>query len=285
MADMDPEMHAAFERAINTPMGYLEGAPEAVLKRLDEAGIAARDNDEEDYSLTDKGWELGALADPVSASGIKYRVANTARWEIPIELVDPVPDTWAPGFPMVRPTSVTLSLTPNRAGVWCVSSAAVWGPKVKDGKVTTTREYSALFSDLMNDVGEAPEWLREICQDWADRANGVVVPAPKEDFDELLEQSSLGAPRVKAETEEIPEAAQEKMRAAVKKSPQRDAFESALRVLLIRENLDGAQWAIQQIREEAAGAGGTLGPVLASLASSLEKGLDKRAVELSLGRD
>jgi hypothetical protein len=169
---MDAEMRAAFERAVHAPTGYFHDVPDVVMARLADMGVAGRDVDDEDYSLTDKGWELGSLPDHVSPSGIRYRVANTARWEIPIELVDPAPDTQAPGFPMVRPKSVTIALTPNRAGVWCVSSAAVWGPKVKDGKVATQRDYSTLFSDLMDALSETPDWLKELCQEWADRANG-----------------------------------------------------------------------------------------------------------------
>lgn len=169
---MDAEMREAFERAVHTTSGHFYGVPEAVLARLVDMGIAYQEVDEEAHQLTDKGWELGTVPDPVSPKGIKYRVADAARWEIPVELVDPAPDTQARGFPLVRPKSVTISLTPNRAGVWCVSSVAVWGPKVKDGKVATSREYSTLFSDLLNEFTGAPEWLMDICQDWADRANG-----------------------------------------------------------------------------------------------------------------
>jgi hypothetical protein len=178
---MDAEMREAFESAIHTTTGYFYGASEAVLARLVDMGVAYLERDEEAHQLTDKGWELGTEPEPVSPGGIKYRVADNARWEIVIELVDPVPDTQAPGFDTVRPSSVTLNLTTNRAGVWAVSSIAVWGPKVKDGKVVTKREYSTLFSDLMNAVTETPEWLRDICQDWVDRANGTArVEAPKE---------------------------------------------------------------------------------------------------------
>ncbi|MFI9202642.1 hypothetical protein [Streptomyces sp. NPDC053048] len=169
---MDAEMREAFEHAIHTRSGYFGDVPEAVLDRLAEVGIAYQDTDEELHQLTDKGWELGTLPDPVSPGGVKYRMADAARWVIPVDLVDPAPDTRGPGFPTVRPKSVTLTLTPNRAGIWCVESIAVWGPKVKDGSVTTTRHYSTLFSDLMNPVFETPTWLRGICQEWADRANG-----------------------------------------------------------------------------------------------------------------
>jgi hypothetical protein len=182
---MDAEMRKAFEGALHTSSGYFYGVPEAVLKRLDEMGIAYRDVDEEAYQLTPKGWELGTVPDPVSADGIMYRVATNARWEIPVELVDPVPDTQARGFPRVRPKFLTISLTPNRAGIWCVSSVAVSGPKVKDGQVTTTRNYSTLFSDLMNEVNQTPEWLWGICQAWADRANGWASLAAEPQKSEL----------------------------------------------------------------------------------------------------
>jgi hypothetical protein len=185
--EMDAEMREAFGSAVRTSWGFFHGVPEAVLARLVEAGIAYQEVDEVAYQLTDKGWELGTQEAPVSPGGIRYRVSGNARWQIPVELVDPAPDAQARGYPMVRPKSVTIDLTPNRAGVWCVSSAAVWGPKVKDGKVTTTREYSTLFSDMMNEVNAAPEWLLDICQEWADRANGWVLPEPPKKADMSLE--------------------------------------------------------------------------------------------------
>jgi hypothetical protein len=185
---MDAEMREAFERAVHSSTGYFYGVSEAVLARLVQMGIAHLETDEEAHQLTEKGWELGTMPDPVSPSGIKYRVADNARWEIPIELVDPVPDTEALGFGMVRPNSLTIILTPNQAGIWCVSSVAVWGPKVKDGKVTTSRNYSTLFSDLMNGISETPTWLLEICQEWADRASGWGVASPQKSVTSLEER-------------------------------------------------------------------------------------------------
>jgi hypothetical protein len=79
-------------------------------------------------------------------------------------------------------------------------------------------------------------------------------------------------------------------------SPQRAQFNSALDVLLVRANLDGADWAIRQLRDasEAAGrvaaAGEVGGPgnldaklteqALLIAALELEKALDKRTAEL-----
>ncbi|MDX3260785.1 hypothetical protein PV336_16310 [Streptomyces sp. MI02-2A] len=257
MAGMDNEMREAFERAVHTPTGYFHNEPEAVLTRLADMGIAYRDTDDEDYFLTDNGWELGTLADQVSPSGIKYQVARTARWEIPIELVDPAPDTQAPGFPMVRPKSVTIALTPNRAGNWCVSSAAVWGPKVKDGRVVTKREYSTLFSDLMDALSATPKWLMDICQEWADRANGWGVAAP---------------------TEAV-------VREPVKQvSPHRKQFDVALKALLLTQYRSGAEWAVEKVREAAEAAKGVdrvLSAELAELASQVESRVGMRVAELA----
>uniref|UniRef100_A0AAU3I6P8 Uncharacterized protein n=1 Tax=Streptomyces sp. NBC_01393 TaxID=2903851 RepID=A0AAU3I6P8_9ACTN len=79
-------------------------------------------------------------------------------------------------------------------------------------------------------------------------------------------------------------------------SPQRAQFNSALDVLLVRANLDGAEWAIRHLRvaSEAAGRVAAAGKVgepgnldakiteqaLALAAVELEKALDKRTVEL-----
>jgi hypothetical protein len=97
-----------------------------------------------------------------------------------------------------------------------------------------------------------------------------------------VEESSLGAPHVKAATEEIPEAAQRRIEYAIRsrRSPQRASFDMALDVLLIRENLDGAEWAIARLREMSDENGI---PGLRVAADELEKALDKRAAELAVG--
>lgn len=62
-----------------------------------------------------------------------------------------------------------------------------------------------------------------------------------------------------------------------KPSIQRQSYDSALRVLLTRENLDGTEWAIQQLREEGLRK---WGPDAVRIATWLASMLDKRAVEL-----
>jgi hypothetical protein len=89
-------------------------------------------------------------------------------------------------------------------------------------------------------------------------------------------------------------AEKERSRAALEASPQRAQFDSALRVLLMRENLDGTEWAIRQLRESADAAAQVAAEddsmrldkdlmwmTLRVAADELEKLLDKRAAELA----
>ncbi|MFE4681618.1 hypothetical protein ACFRNJ_12370 [Streptomyces sp. NPDC056721] len=65
-------------------------------------------------------------------------------------------------------------------------------------------------------------------------------------------------------------------------SPQRVQFDSALRVLLMRENLDGTEWAIQQLRSWAEDQSEHIGSdAMKVVADWLEGQLDKRAAELA----
>lgn len=98
-----------------------------------------------------------------------------------------------------------------------------------------------------------------------------------------------------AQTEGVPEASQEKVREAVRRSPQRTSFDIALNGLLIAENLSGTRWAIEQLMDSAASAhqAGEASPeasyfhdmalTLRTAAQELEKMLDKRAAELAMG--
>jgi hypothetical protein len=72
------------------------------------------------------------------------------------------------------------------------------------------------------------------------------------------------------------------------RSPQRRSFETALNVLLIKENLDGAEWALQQILDEAeildGGPGlgdSAVAEYLRTLVEKVQGGLDKRTAELA----
>lgn len=66
------------------------------------------------------------------------------------------------------------------------------------------------------------------------------------------------------------------------KTPQLQALDSALRVALAAENLDGTKWAIQKIRDAAGEANGELTEALEELAARLDGMLDLRAVQLTM---
>lgn len=214
-SDMDTPMREAIDKASRTSHGYLTNVPEATLQKLEAAGLAIRDEDETEHRLTEEGFKVNAVPDPTTSKGVSYHLSDRARWEIPITLTSPVEDVVTRTAGAVRPNSATISLVPNRAGWWTLSHVAVWGPRVKDGKVTTKRVYSVLFGEWAVPGDEMPDWLREICQYWVDRANGTTQ---EKTFDELLEESSLGAPHVKAATEQIPADVRRRLQEATQKT-------------------------------------------------------------------
>jgi hypothetical protein len=116
---------------------------------------------------------------------------------------------------------------------------------------------------------------------------------PKNDFDRLEKELRSGTGHARPLTPE--ELEERRRRWAV--SPQRASFDTALNVLLIRENLAGAEWAIQQLREAAAAAqrvadatddnpemgrdSKIMAKALEVAALTLEQSLDKRSAELA----
>ncbi|MFE9833960.1 hypothetical protein ACFYP4_02255 [Streptomyces sp. NPDC005551] len=183
---MDAAMREAVNNASRTRHGYLVDVPKPTLQKLEAAGLAIRDEDETEHHLTEEGFTVSRAPSLMTSTGIGYHVSDRSRWEIPVILTSPVEDVSTYSGGTVRPHSVTISLVPNRAGWWCLSHAAVWGPKVKDGKVTTKRDYSILFTDLGGVDGEMPDWLHEICQYWEDRANGGSRPTPQQESEPTL---------------------------------------------------------------------------------------------------
>lgn len=108
---------------------------------------------------------------------VEYTVRGHASWNIPMDLTTAAPDTSnpeVPSFGTVRPTALGLNIMPNvETGAWEVASVGATGPKVKDGKVVTKRDYAVQFMDPLEPGSVAPDWIREICQHWTDRANGI----------------------------------------------------------------------------------------------------------------
>jgi hypothetical protein len=219
---------------------------------------------------------------------VGYKVRSDSNWTIPMDLTTEVPDTMNPeggsDWGMVRPNAIGLSIFPNsETGVWEVSSASAVGPKVKDGKVTTKRDYAIPFMDPLGSDSVAPDWMREVCQGWVDKANGVggggVRLTDQQVYDlSTRTKSSVGLENFRKVAEDV--LGSKPAVAPKERSPQRASFDTALNVLLIRENLDGTEWAIEQLREMAKGPElGASG--LNHIADGLEALLDKRTAELA----
>jgi hypothetical protein len=152
-------------------------------------------------------------------------------------------------------------------GNWVVGTASVKGRLYRKDNTVGERWDERLYSGPHDDGEfEGPEWLvglisREVPRRLSGRttATEAVQPAPVKEV-----------------------------------SVQRSQFDSALRVLLMRENLDGTQWAIEQLRESADAAERVAAAdtslrldkdlmhmTLRVAAEELEKLLDKRTAELA----
>jgi hypothetical protein len=293
----------AIERAKRHPVGQFSDTHGSTLKSLAEAGIAEKLSDDL-YYLTDKGWGEDKPAEESKVEQdavVEYTVQDSAMWQLHLDVTG-APDTSHPDHPggSLRPVGVSLGIGATD-GVWSVSAVNVFGQKVKDGKIVTKRNYPLPFLDPLGEDSEAPEWLRKVCQDWVDKANGVgggVSLTDKQVYDlNNRLHSNLGLRPTREVLEDVlgTTASAAPVREPVKEvSVQRSQFDSALRVLLMRENLDGTEWAIRQLRESADAAAQVaadddsmrldkdlLWMTLRVAADELEKLLDKRAAELA----
>jgi hypothetical protein len=223
---------------------------------------------------------------------VDYTVQDGSMWQLHLDVTG-APDTSHPEHPgaALRPAGISMGIGMTD-GVWSVSAVNVFGQKVKDGKVVTKRNYPLPFLDPLGADSEAPEWLRERCQEWVDRANGVgggVRLTDQQVYDmSMRTKSSVGLENFRNVLEDVLGAEPVPSREEKPKDYARQAFDTALHGLLIRENLEGAKWAIQQILDEAKGLEG--GPGLGdsavaeyprTLAEKISGGLDKRTAELA----
>jgi hypothetical protein len=257
-ADKITNWTQAFADAKERPDGELVNVHGATLRAMEKRDSAYR----RDGKWYVTGMGPGPVEEPKVAK-VEFTVRDHAQWAIPMDVTG-APDTSNPEVPSagtVRPSSVYLHLFPNaQTRAWEVTTVHVVGPKVKNGEVVTKRDYTVLFADPLETNSVAPEWLREISREWTDRANS------EESLPEALSSAEI--------SRQVP------------RSPQRTAFDSALRTLLIRENLDGTEWVINRLMEKADEMpdrmpDSALAEFLKLTAYSLCNELDKRAAELA----
>jgi hypothetical protein len=140
-------------------------------------------------------------------------------------------------------------------GEWVLSAVTVYGKVWRKDKTLGSRRAETFFTGPLDETFEGPGWL-----------TGML-------------KRELASKLAAARAVETP---------VKERSPQRASFETALNVLLIKENLDGAEWALQQILDEAEildggpGLGDTaVAEYLRTLVEKVSGGLDKRTAELA----
>jgi hypothetical protein len=169
----------------------------------------------------------------------------------------------------IWPEQVWLNVNQEN-GNWVVGTASVKGRIYRKDNTVGERWDERMYSGPHDDGEfEGPEWLVDL----------ISREVPRRLSGRTTATEAVQAPPV---------------REPVKVSPQRSQFDSALRVLLMRENLDGTEWAIEQLRESADSAERVAAAdtslrldkdimhmTLRIAADELEKLLDKRAAELA----
>jgi hypothetical protein len=138
-----------------------------------------------------------------------------------------------------------------------------------------------LYTGPLDEEFEGPEWLAPLLkEEIAKRFGGGVRLTDQQVYDlSTRTNSNVGLENFRKVAEEVlgskPAPAPEQP-----KDYARQAFDTALNGLLIRENLEGTQWAIEKLREMAEGPHlGAAG--LHHIADGLAEMLDKRTAELA----
>jgi hypothetical protein len=176
-------------------------------------------------------------------------------------------------------------------GELVVGSVVVKGRLYRKDRTLGERWREVLYTGPLDEEFEGPEWLAPLLkEEIAKRFGGGVRLTDQQVYDlSTRTNSNLGLENFRKVAEDVlgskPAVAPEQPK---ERSPQRRSFDTALNVLLLRENLDGAEWAIQQILDEAKGLEGGPGlgdsavaEYLRTLAEKISGGLDKRTAELA----
>lgn len=152
-------------------------------------------------------------------------------------------------------------------GAWVVGSAIVKGRIYrKDG--TVGDRWSEKMYTGPHDDGEfeGPKWLIELIDAEVPRRLGGAVQAAETGTKEAVSSWEI-IRRVRADRP-------------------RERFESALQTMLTQENLNGAEWAIRRVREEAERfPDSSIAEIMKALAVQIGADLDKRTSELAARED
>jgi hypothetical protein len=199
----------------------------------------------------------------------------------------------------ISPLQVWVSVHPED-GQWEFGSIIVKGRLYRKDNAVGGRWADRMYSGPLDKDFEGPDWLvalleREIPRRLSGRtqateAGSCVSLTDKQVYDlNNRLNSNLGLQPTRKVLEDVLGTSSAAPAEPVKeRSPQRRSFETALNVLLIKENLDGAEWALQQILDEAEildggpGLGDTaVAEYLRTLVEKVSGGLDKRTAELA----
>jgi hypothetical protein len=187
----------------------------------------------------------------------------------------------------IQPREVFASVT-LEDGAWVVGVVSVKGRLYRKDGTLGERWRDRMYSGPLDASFEGPEWLVPLLEgEIASRFGGGVRLTDQQVYDmSMRTKSSVGLENFRKVAEDV--LGSKPAPAPKERSPQRRSFDTALNVLLLRENLDGAEWAIQQILDEAKGLEGGPGlgdsavaEYLRTLAEKISGGLDKRTAELA----
>jgi hypothetical protein len=180
----------------------------------------------------------------------------------------------------IQPREVFASVT-LEDGAWVVGVVSVKGRLYRKDGTLGDRWRDRMYSGPLDASFEGPEWLVPLLEgEIASRFGGGVRLTDQQVYDmSMRTKSSVGLENFRKVAEDVlgskPAPAPEQP-----KDYARQAFDTALNGLLIRENLEGTQWAIEKLREMAEGPHlGAAG--LHHIADGLAEMLDKRTAELA----
>jgi hypothetical protein len=279
---------AAIAAAEKHPEGELVNVHGQTLRAMEKSGGAYR----RDGRWYMQGKGPGPMEEPKIVDQDKVTTPGVKTGEVQVEadaklIIDLEPEEGErleiSLSQVIEPRQVWAHVS-LESGEWVVGLVYVKGRLYRKDNTLGERWVERLYSGPLDEDFEGPVWLAPLLKrEIAKRLGGGSAP--------VAEQHNPASEMVQRQVD--PEE-KERSRAALEVSPQRSQFDSALRVLLMRENLDGTEWAIRQLREGSDAARvvaeestelrldkDLMWMTLGLAADELEKLLDKRAAELA----